>query len=299
MSEHQAPGHRAGVVVIAGRPNVGKSTLINCLVGAKLSITSRKAQTTRHRILGVRSDPDAQYVFVDTPGHQTRLPNALNRAMQRNLTDSVAGADVGLLVAEAQSFRPADAQVAALMPRQLPVVLALNKCDMRGSSASLLPVMAAAREAHEFAAIVPVSAKSGEGMDALLAELRARLPHSDPLYDEDTLTDRPARFFASELIREKVFRLSGAEVPYGVEVAIDRFVEEGGLVRIGATIVVDRPGHKAILLGAKGERMKRIASEARIDMEKMFGKKVYLETWIKVRGGWADNAATLRSLGYA
>lgn len=299
MSDSWTPVLRAGVVVIAGRPNVGKSTLINRLVGAKLSITSRKAQTTRHRILGVRSDRDAQYVFVDTPGHQTRLRSALNRAMQRNLTDSVAGADAALLVAEAQSFRPADAQVAALMPRQLPIVLALNKCDLRGSSASLLPVMAAAREAHEFAAIVPVSAKSGEGVDALLAELRANLPHSDRLYDEDTLTDRPARFFAAELIREKVFRLSGAEVPYAVEVAIDRFVEEGGLIRIGATILVDRPGHKAILLGTRGERMKRIASEARLDMEKMFGKKVYLETWIKVRGGWADNAAALRSLGYA
>lgn len=299
MSDSQTPGYRAGVVVIAGRPNVGKSTLINRLVGAKLSITSRKAQTTRHRILGVLSSPDAQYVFVDTPGHQPRVRSALNRAMQRNLTDSVAGADAALLVAEAQSFRPADAQVAVLLARQLPVVLALNKCDLRGSRASLLPVMAAARDAREFAAIVPVSAKTGEGLDALLAELRAHLPQSDALYDSDTLTDRPARFFAAELIREKVFRLSGAEVPYGVEVAIDSFVEEGGLARIGATIVVDRPGHKAILLGAKGERMKRIASEARLDMEKMFGKKVYLETWIKVRGGWADNAATLRSLGYA
>jgi GTP-binding protein Era len=291
--------HRAGVVVIAGRPNVGKSTLINRLVGAKLSITSRKAQTTRHRILGVRSDADAQYVLVDTPGHQSAQRNAMGRRMQRNLTDSVAGADVALLVAEAQGFRAGDAQVAALLPAALPVVLALNKSDLRGARDKLLPTMATAGAVREFAALVPISAKSGAGVESLLAALREHLAVAPPLYDAETLTDRPSRFFAAELIREKIFRLSGAEVPYGVDVAIDRFVEEDDLARIDATIVVDRPGHKAILLGAKGERMKRIASEARLDMEKMFGTRVFLSTWIKVRGGWADDAALLRSLGYA
>ena len=293
-----ALAHRSGYIAIAGRPNVGKSTLLNNLIGAKVSITSRKAQTTRHRILGVRSDAHAQFVFLDTPGFQTRHRNALNRAMNKSVTDAMASADVGLLVIEASGWRPEDAAVCALIPAALPIVLAINKIDSLKQQDKLLTLIDKVRAVREFAAIVPVSARSGTGLDALLAELALHLPAVAPMYDADTLTDRPERFLAAELIREKVFRLSGEEIPYGSDVTIEKFEDDGGLRRIQATILVDKPGHKVILLGAKGERMKRIASEARLDMEKLFGGKVFLEVWIKVKSGWADNATMLRSLGY-
>lgn len=292
------PAHRSGYIAIAGRPNVGKSTLLNNLIGAKVSITSRKAQTTRHRILGVRSDADAQFVFLDTPGFQTRHRNALNRAMNKSVTDAMAAADVALLVVEAAGWRAEDAAVCALFPAALPLVLAINKIDTLKQQDKLLTLIDKVRTVREFVAIVPVSARGGAGLDALLGELARHLPVAAPMYEADTLTDRTERFLAAEMIREKVFRLSGEEIPYGTDVTIEKFEEDGGLRRIQATILVDRPGHKVILLGAKGERMKRIASEARIDMEKLFGTKVFLEVWIKVRSGWADNATMLKSLGY-
>jgi len=290
--------HRSGYIAIAGRPNVGKSTLLNHLIGAKVSITSRKAQTTRHRILGVRSDAGAQFVFLDTPGFQTQHRNALNRAMNKSVTDAMASADVALLVIEAAGWRPEDATVCALFPAALPVVLAINKIDALKQQDKLLTLIDKVRKVHEFAAIVPVSARGGAGLDALLGELARQLPVSAPMYEADMLTDRPERFLAAEMIREKVFRLSGEEIPYATDVTIEKFEEDGGLRRIQATILVDRPGHKVILLGAKGERMKRIASEARLDMEKLFGVKVFLEVWVKVKSGWADNATMLKSLGY-
>ena len=292
------PAHRSGYIAIAGRPNVGKSTLLNNLIGAKVSITSRKAQTTRHRILGVRSDADAQFVFLDTPGFQTQHRNALNRAMNKSVTDAMASADVALLVVEAAGWRVEDAAVCALFPAALPLVLAINKIDTLKQQDKLLTLIDKVRTVREFVAIVPVSARGGAGLDALLGELARHLPVAAPMYEADTLTDRPERFLAAEIIREKVFRLSGEEIPYGTDVTIEKFEEDGGLRRIQATILVDRPGHKVILLGAKGERMKRIASEARIDMEKLFGTKVFLEVWIKVKSGWADNATVLKSLGY-
>ena len=292
------PAHRSGYIAIAGRPNVGKSTLLNNLIGAKVSITSRKAQTTRHRILGVRSDADAQFVFLDTPGFQTRHRNALNRAMNKSVTDAMAAADVALLVVEAAGWRAEDAAVCALFPAALPLVLAINKIDTLKQQGKLLTLIDKVRTVREFVAIVPVSARGGAGLDALLGELARHLPVAAPMYEADTLTDRPERFLAAEIIREKVFRLSGEEIPYGTDVTIEKFEEDGGMRRIQATILVDRPGHKVILLGAKGERMKRIASEARIDMEKLFGTKVFLEVWIKVKSGWADNATMLKSLGY-
>lgn len=292
------PLHRSGYIAIAGRPNVGKSTLLNHLIGAKVSITSRKAQTTRHRILGVRSDAAAQFVFLDTPGFQTQHRNALNRAMNKSVTDAMASADVGLLVVEAAGWRPEDAAVCALFPGGLPIVLAINKIDTLKRQDKLLALIDKVRAVREFVAIVPVSARGGAGLDALLGELARYLPAAAPMYEADMLTDRPERFLAAEMIREKVFRLSGEEIPYGTDVTIEKFEEDGGLRRIQATILVDRPGHKVILLGARGERMKRIASEARLDMEKLFGTKVFLEVWIKVKSGWADNATMLKSLGY-
>lgn len=289
---------RAGYVAICGRPNVGKSTLLNALVGAKVSITSRKAQTTRHRILGVRTDDAVQFVFLDTPGFQTRHRNALNRAMNRSVTDTIGAADAVVMVIEAIGWRPADAAICKLLPPGMAVVLAINKADSAKHQEHLLPLINLARQERDFAAIVPISAKTGGGLDALLSEVGSLLPIAPRLYEADTLTDRPARFLAAELVREKIFRLSGDEIPYGAEVIIESFKEEGALRRIQATVLVDRPGHKAILLGVKGERMKRIASEARIEMETLFGAKVYLEVWVKVKSGWADNPTTLRTLGY-
>ena len=298
MTVQAAHAQRAGYIAISGRPNVGKSTLLNRLIGAKVSITSRKAQTTRHRILGVRTDPLAQYVFLDTPGFQTRHRNALNRAMNRSVSDAIASADAALLVIDAAGWRAADRVVCDLLPPTLPVVLAINKIDQLKDSGRLLQLIDEVRRIRDFSAIVPVSAKTGKGEEFLLTELGRYLPLAGFLYDADTLTDRPERFLAAELIREKVFRLSGEEIPYGTEVVIERFELDGALRRIHATVLVDKPGHKAILLGAKGERMKRIATEARIDMESLFGAKVFLEVWVKVKGGWADNAAMLKSLGY-
>ena len=298
MSEPAAQTHRAGYVAIAGRPNVGKSTLLNQLIGAKVSITSRKAQTTRHRILGVRSDPGVQYVFLDTPGHQTRHRNALNRAMNRSVTDAVGSADAVVMVIDATGWRADDSAVEALIPRQVSVILALNKADLVKQPERMLEVIERARGLRDFRAYVPICARTGKGLEALLGEIGRCLPEAGPMYDADTITDRPERFLAAELVREKIFRLSGEEIPYGTEVTIEQFVEEGGLRRIHATILVDRAGHKAILLGAKGERMKRIATEARVDMEKLFGAKVYLEVWVKVKSGWADSASMLKTLGY-
>jgi GTP-binding protein Era len=289
---------RTGTIAITGRPNVGKSTLLNRLVGAKVSITSRKAQTTRHRILGVRTDDNAQYVFLDTPGFQTRHRNMLNRAMNRAVTDALGSADVALLVVEASGLKPEDEAVIKLLPKGHPAVLAINKADQAKNQDKLLVVADRARQLAEFAAMVPISAKTGKNEDGLLAALAEHLPEGAPMYEADTLTDRSERFLAAEMIREKVFRLSGEEIPYGSEVVIDKFELDGNLRRILATILVDRPGHKAILVGAGGEKMKRIGTEARVDMEKLFGGKVFLELWVKVKGGWADNAGMLRSLGY-
>ena len=298
MNDASPQSQRTGYVAIAGRPNVGKSTLLNRVVGAKVSITSRKAQTTRHRILGVRTDEHAQFVFLDTPGFQTRHRNALNRAMNKSVTDALASADVVVFVIDGAGWRAEDAAVCALLPSQIPVILAINKADSAKDQGRLMALASRVAAEREFAAIVPVSARTGKGVDELLAEVAKTMPLADRMYEEDMLTDRSERFLAAELIREKVFRLSGEEIPYGSEVTIEKFEQDGGLRRIQATILVDRPGHKAILLGPKGERMKRIASEARIDMEALFDSKVFLEVWVKVKSGWADNAATLKGLGY-
>lgn len=289
---------RSGYIAIVGRPNVGKSTLLNRLVGEKISIVSRKAQTTRHRITGIVTNADAQYVFVDTPGFQTKYANALNRAMNRGVTQTLSDVDLVLFVIEAGRYDAKDQAVVRLLPKDRPVILVVNKTDQFKDRNELLPFLAKVSADFDYAAIVPVSATKGRQTDQLLAEARKHLPNEGLMFPEDDLTDKSERFLAAEYIREKVFRLLGDELPYSTTVEIEKFEVEGELRRIFAAIVVDREGHKAIVIGKGGESLKRIASEARQDMERLFDSKVYLEIWVKVKSGWNDDERLLKSLGY-
>jgi len=289
---------KSGTIAIVGRPNVGKSTLLNRLIGEKISIVSRKAQTTRHRIMGILTCPDAQFVFVDTPGFQTKHTNALNRAMNRGVTQALSDVDVVIFVLDADHFDERDKAVIKLLPPDRPVILAVNKIDQIKDKAKLLPLLGTLAEQHPFAAIVPVSAAKGSQLDALLAEVRKHLPNDELLYAEDEITDKSERFLASEYIREKLFRLIGDELPYAATVEIEKFELDGALRRISAAIVVDRQAHKGIVIGKGGDTLKRIATEARHDMERLFDGKVFLEIFVKVKSGWADDERLLKSLGY-
>ena len=290
---------RSGYVAIVGQPNVGKSTLLNRLVGEKISITSRKAQTTRHRITGILTDDEAQYVFVDTPGFQTKFSNALNRAMNRGVSQALAEVDAILFVVEAGRYSLRDKAVERLLPDGTPVILVINKMDhLKGERERMIAFLTELAAIRPWAAIVPVSAKSGRQTDELLGELKKLLPHQGLLFAEDEITDKSERFLASEYIREKLFRLLGDELPYSTTVEIEKFEHEGNLRRIFAAIVVDREGHTAIVIGKGGESLKRIASEARQDMERLFDGTVYLEIWVKVKSGWADDDRLVKSLGY-
>ena len=290
---------RCGHVAIVGRPNTGKSTLLNRLVGQTVSITADRAQTTRHRVLAVLTRPDAQLVLIDSPGYQTRQLNPLNQLLNRTAQSTAQSADVVVIVAQVNGWTAAEDEVLKLLPPKVPAILALNKVDTLRNRNDVLPVIAkVAERAPRLDAIVPISARTGFNIDELVDTVVARLPIGPPIHDEDTLTDRPERFFASELIREKLFRLLGDELPYESTVVIDSFEVEGNLRRITASIVVERRAHKPMILGKGGERIKRIASEARQDMEKLFGGKVFLTVWVQVRGGWSKDAAHLRSYGY-
>ena len=289
---------RSGQIAIIGRPNVGKSTLLNALIGEKLSIVSRRAQTTRHRIMGILTRTDTQYVFVDTPGFQTRYGNALNQVMNRGVRQALAEVDVVLFVVEAGRFDERDRAVRQLVPSDCPLIIVVNKIDQLKDKARLLPFLADLAREGDFAAIVPVSATRGAQLDELLAETRKHLPNNEFLFGEDEITDRSERFLAAEYIREKLFRLIGDELPYAATVEVEKFVVDGELRRISAAIVVDRGGHKAIIIGSGGETVKRIASEARQDMERMFGGPVFLEVFVKVKSGWADDERMLKTLGY-
>ena len=288
---------RAGLIAIVGCPNVGKSTLLNRLVGQKISITSRKPQTTRHRITGILTHDDAQYVFVDTPGFQTKYHNALNRAMNRSVVQSLQDVDAVLLVIDALQFNGRDRQVLKLLSSR-PALLVINKIDKLADKKQLLPFIEKVSKEHHFSAIVPVSAQKNLQLKELLQTVREFLPENPPLYPADEITDRNERFLAAESIREKVFRQLGEEVPYAVSVVVDDFVFERGLRRIQASIIVDKSSQKAIIIGAKGEKLKAIATQAREDMEKLFGGKVFLQVWVKVKSGWADDAQALKKLGY-
>lgn len=292
-------GFRCGYVAVVGRPNVGKSTLINRLIGEKVSITSKKPQTTRDRVLGVVTEEDAQYVFVDTPGFQTKVGSQLIRRMNRQVRSTLNEVDAIVLVIESGGWRPADLEVVNLLPKDAKnVILALNKTDLLKGRDKLLPLMAESMQKFPFAAIVPVSAEKGRQCDELLKEIKAFLPESVPFFDPDTYTDRSPRFLAAETIREKAFRLLGDELPYGCAVTIDRWKEEDEAAEIIATLIVERESHKPIVIGEGGAKLREISRLACADIAAMLGKRLHLEVWVRVRRGWSDDARALKSLGY-
>ena len=299
MTESAIPSdYRCGYIAIVGRPNVGKSTLMNALIGAKVSITSRKAQTTRHRITGIQTIDNAQFIYVDTPGFQTRHSNALNKTLNRTVTTTLTASDVILFVIEAGTFGPADKQVMDLLPANVPCILVINKSDHVKDKAILLPFAQQVAAQHDFAAVVPVSAKLGFQLENLQGEARKYLPENPPVFGEDDITDRSEKFLAAEIVREKLFRFVGDELPYTSTVLIEKFEQEGNLRRVFAAILVERDTHKSMVIGNKGARLKDISTQSRLDMERLFGGPVYLEIWVKVKSGWADNEAGLRAYGY-
>jgi len=297
-STDASAGFRCGYIAIVGRPNVGKSTLMNKLIGAKVSITSRKAQTTRHRITGIQTIEGAQFVYVDTPGFQTRHSNALNKTLNKTVTNTLTAADVVLFVVEAGMFGDADKQVLALIPKNVPCILVINKADHVKDKAVLMPFAQQVAAQRDFVAVVPVSAKLGFQLEGLQEEVRKILPENPPIFGEDDITDRSEKFLAAEIVREKVFRLVGDELPYTSTVLIEKFEQEGDLRRIFVAILVERDSHKSMVIGQKGARLKEISTQSRLDMERLFGGPVYLEIWVKVKSGWADNEAGLRAYGY-
>ncbi|WP_404303224.1 GTPase Era [Alicycliphilus denitrificans] len=296
-------GQRCGLIAIVGKPNVGKSTLMNALVGQKISITSRKAQTTRHRITGIRTRGQTQFVFVDTPGFQTRHSTALNKSLNKTVMGAIGDVDLILFVVEAGNFTLADAKVLSLFKPGIPTLLIANKLDTVHRRAEIAPWLKGMQERHPFAEFVPMSAKNKGDIERLYGICEKYLPEQPWWYAEDELTDRSEKFLASETVREKLFRFTGDELPYTSTVVIDKWDEEKSkqhkrFLRIAATIVVERDGHKAMVIGEKGEKLKRISTEARQELEKLMDAKVFLEVWVKVRSGWADDEARVRSFGY-
>lgn len=298
MTDKTGSDFRCGYVAIVGRPNVGKSTLMNELIGAKVSITSRKAQTTRHRIMGIQTDDDTQYIYIDTPGFQTRHNNALNKNLNKTVSNTLQSADVILFLIEAGTFGPADEQVLNLIPDDVPAILVINKTDRVRDKASLFAFAESVTSRHNFAAVLPVSARKRFQLGQLEEEIRNHLPEGEPVFEADDVTDRSERFMAAEIVREKIFRFCGDELPYTSTVVIEQFEKKDRLRRVFAAVLVERSAHKAMMIGHKGERLKEMSTEARQDMEKMFGVPVYLEIWVKVKSGWADNEAGLRAYGY-
>ncbi len=291
---------RVGQIAVIGRPNVGKSTLLNRLVGEKVSITSRKAQTTRLPLRGILTRGDTQFVFVDTPGYQTRHGGELNRRLNTSVRRTLTEVDVVLWVWDASRLTDADRSVLDLIPQGVTLIGVPNKVDLLRDAerrAGLAQSIDGLAKTRPFAAFVPVSATKGTQTDALLDEIARHLPEGEALFDPDALTDRPERVLAAEMIREKVFRLTGDEIPYRAAVLIEKFEQEGNLRRIFAAILVDKASQRPLLIGAGGERLKQIGTEARQDMERLFGGRVYLELFVKVKSGWSENAAVLRDLG--
>ena len=289
---------RCGTIGLVGRPNTGKSSLLNRLIGQKLSIVSAKPQTTRHLLNGILTLPGCQYVFVDSPGLPSEQKNVLHRTLTRRAVEAARDVDVAVFVVEAGRFTPEDRAALERIPAEQKVVVAVNKLDTVKHRAELIPFLDRLSKTRDFHAVVPVSAKTGRNIPELLKVLREALPEGPAAYPEDQITDRDERFFAAELLREKLFEAMGEELPYRCEVAIESFRLEGRLRRIEASILVERDSQKAIVIGAGGGRLKAMASAARRDMEKLFGGKVYLGTWVKVRKAWTDDARVLRQLGY-
>ena len=294
----KTPAHRTGRIAIIGRPNVGKSTLLNRMVGMKISITSNRPQTTRHRLNAIVTEADAQMVLVDTPGFQTEHGGELNRSMNRTVSRSLDGVDAVLFVIEAMKFGREDRKLLPLLPKDVPVILVVNKVDKLADRATVLPFLDEMSRVFAFAEIVPVSAAKGTQVGHLRKILKPYLPEGPPQHEEDEVTDRPERFLAAELVREKLFRLLGEELPYAATVMVEKFEMRGQLRHINIAIVVDKANHKSMVIGKGGEKLKQIGTQARIDMEKLFGGKVFLELWVQVKSGWADSPRSLKNLGY-
>ncbi|MBP6529459.1 MAG: GTPase Era [Burkholderiales bacterium] len=288
---------RCGQIAVIGKPNVGKSTLLNRLVGEKVSITSRKAQTTRLPLRGILTTDTAQFVFVDTPGFQTKHGGEMNKRLNGSVRRTLEEVDVVLWLWDATRLSPADRAVLDLIPKKVPVIAVPNKVDLIKDRAALAADITELAAAREFASVVPVAANKGTQTKDLLAEIEKLLPIGELMFEADDLTDKPERYLAAEIIREKIFRLTGDELPYRAAVMIDKYEQEGNLRRIFAAILVDKDSQKPILIGAGGELLKRIGTEARLDMQKLFGGPVYLELFVKVKSGWAENAVVLRDLG--
>ncbi len=289
---------RCGFVAIVGRPNVGKSTLMNHLIGQKISITSKKAQTTRHKVTGIYTDETTQFVFVDTPGFQTYHRNALNDRLNQNVTEAIHGVDAIAFVLEAMRFTDADKTVLAQLPKDTPVLLVVNKLDKAKDRHALQEFIDEVLAFYDFIGHEVVSAKHGQRIHELLNQLRAFLPEGIPLYPEDMVTDKSSRFLAMEIVREKLFRYMGEELPYAMNVEVESFAEEeSGMYTIYIAVLVDRENQKGMVIGKNGEKLKKISTEARVDMEALFQQKVFLKVWVKVKSGWADDIRFLNELG--
>jgi GTP-binding protein Era len=299
LPDNAAADFRCGYITLIGRPNVGKSTLLNRLLGQKLSITSRKPQTTRWHLTGIDTGPDYQAIYIDTPGIQTKYGNALNRHMLREAIDTLERVDLVLFIVEAQKWTPADKYVAGLLQKaRMPVLVVVNKIDKLGDRKELLPFMEMLSSTAGDHEIIPVSARSGDNLALLKDRVAANLPANPPLYPEDQLTDRNQRFLAAEFIREKLTQKLGSELPYQLAVTVDEFLEEENIMRIHATIWIQSASQKAIIVGKGGGILKSVGEQARRDMEKLFQKKVHLETWVKVKRKWTEDESALRQLGY-
>ena len=299
MTEQQTETY-CGFIDIVGRPNVGKSTLLNKILGQKISITSRKAQTTRHRIVGIKTEGAYQEIYVDTPGLHIEEKRAINRLMNRAASSAITDVDLVIFVVDGTHWNDDDEMVLnKLRKTKVPVVLAINKIDNIKNKDDLLPFITEISQKFNFADIVPMSAEKGNNLDAIEKIVRKSLRPGVHHFPEDYVTDRSQRFMASEIIREKLMRFMGEELPYSVTVEIEQFkVNERGTYEINGLILVERDGQKKIVIGRKGEKLKKIGTEARLDMERLFDNKVHLELWVKVKSGWADDERALRSLGY-
>ncbi len=294
------PAFRAGTIAVLGRPNVGKSTLVNAMVGAKVSIVSPRPQTTRHRLLGIASFPEGQLVLVDTPGIHGQQKRAMNRMMNRAARGAVEGVDAAMLVIEAGRWTDDDSLAyQALKASGVPCVLVINKVDKFPDKGALLPFMAEVTKEREFSSVYPLSALKKRGLDGLVKTLLQLVPEAEAMYPDDEITDRSERFLAGELVREQLMTRLGEELPYSATVEIEKFELDGEMLRIAAVVWVEREGQKPIVIGKGGERLKAISTGARIGMEKLFGRKVFLETWCRVREGWSDDEAALRRFGYS
>ena len=288
---------RCGTIAIVGQPNVGKSTLLNYFLGTKLSITSRKAQTTRYQLLGIHTTLETQYIFVDTPGYQLKHLNTLNKNLNKTVRQALQDVDVILFLIEPRKMTEVDEKILQMIPKETPIILVINKVDCLKDKTKLLELIQVFKENDRYKEIIPTSVKKKNNLTELLKSVREFLPEQEFIYEDDQITDKNERFLAAEIIREKIFRLTGQELPYSIAVEIEKFEIEGNVRRIFAAIIVERDSHKPMIIGNKGIRLKDISTKARLDMEKLFGGKVWLETWVKVQKGWSDDLRALKSLG--